>query len=108
MLGLGYTSGTIALVVAGILIGAVGGPLPAFLSERFRTRNRATGVSLAYAIPVAVFGGTAPYIITWLAATTGNALSAAYYTLGCAVISTIAILSIESSQRNHHLEELDD
>ncbi|HEY5856636.1 MAG TPA: MFS transporter [Aldersonia sp.] len=108
MLGLGFTSGTIALVVAGILIGAVGGPMPAFLSERFRTRNRATGVSLAYAIPVAVFGGTAPYIITWLAATTGNALSAAYYTLGCAVISTIAILNIESSQRNHHLEELDD
>ena len=81
--------------------------MPAFLSERFRTRNRATGVSVTYALSVAIFGGTAPYIITWLASTTGDPLSPAYYTLGCAVISTVALLTIRGTQRNQHREELE-
>ena len=107
MLKLGFGGGLVALVIAGILIGVVGGPMPAFLSERFRTRNRATGVSVTYALSVAVFGGTAPYIITWLASTTGDPLSAAYYTLGCATISVIALLTIRGAQRNQHHEELE-
>jgi MHS family proline/betaine transporter-like MFS transporter len=107
MLQLGFGGGLIALVIAGILIGAVGGPMPAFLSERFRTRNRATGVSVTYALSVAVFGGTAPYIITWLASTTGDPLSAAYYTLGCALISVVALLTIRGAQRNQYREELE-
>ncbi|SNT45114.1 MFS transporter [Rhodococcoides kyotonense] len=107
MLKLGFGGGLVALVIAGILIGVVGGPMPAFLSERFRTRNRATGVSVTYALSVAIFGGTAPYIITWLASTTGDPLSAAYYTLGCAAISVIALLTIRGAQRNQHREELE-
>ncbi|AII05632.1 major facilitator transporter [Rhodococcus opacus] len=107
MLNLGFGGGLVALVIAGLLIGVVGGPMPAFLSERFRTRNRATGVSVTYALSVAIFGGTAPYIITWLASTTGDPLSAAYYTLGCAAISVVALLTIRGAQRSQHREELD-
>ncbi|QYB02138.1 MFS transporter [Rhodococcus sp. USK10] len=107
MLKLGFGGGLIALVIAGVLIGVVGGPMPAFLSERFRTRNRATGVSVTYALSVALFGGTAPYIITWLASATGDPLSAAYYTLGCAAISVIALLTIRGAQLHQHREELE-
>ncbi|MGV9862709.1 MFS transporter [Rhodococcus koreensis] len=107
MLKLGFGGGLIALVIAGILIGVVGGPMPAFMSERFRTRNRATGVSVTYALSVAVFGGTAPYIITWLASTTGDPLSAAYYTLGCAAISVAALLTVRGAQRNQHHHQLE-
>ncbi|MFC9838743.1 MFS transporter [Rhodococcus sp. NPDC127530] len=107
MLNLGFGGGLVALVIAGLLIGVVGGPMPAFLSERFRTRNRATGVSVTYALSVAIFGGTAPYIITWLASTTGDPLSAAYYTLGCAGISVVALLTIRGAQRSQHREELE-
>ncbi|WP_087561697.1 MFS transporter [Rhodococcus sp. NCIMB 12038] len=107
MLKLGFGGGLVALIIAGILIGVVGGPMPAFLSERFRTRNRATGVSVTYALSVAIFGGTAPYIITWLASATGDPLSAAYYTLGCAAISAVALLTIRGTQRNQHREELE-
>ncbi|MFC9550295.1 MFS transporter [Rhodococcus sp. NPDC056960] len=106
MLNLGFGGGMVALVIAGLLIGVVGGPMPAFLSERFRTRNRATGVSVTYALSVAIFGGTAPYIITWLASTTGDPLSAAYYTIGCAAISVVALLTIRGRQRSGHREEL--
>ncbi|MGW4331373.1 MFS transporter [Rhodococcus koreensis] len=107
LLKLGFGGGLIALVIAGILIGVVGGPMPAFMSERFRTRNRATGVSVTYALSVAVFGGTAPYIITWLASTTGDPLSAAYYTLGCAAISVAALLTVRGAQRNQHHHQLE-
>ncbi|WP_043781485.1 MFS transporter [Rhodococcus sp. JVH1] len=107
MLKWGFGGGLVALIIAGILIGVVGGPMPAFLSERFRTRNRATGVSVTYALSVAIFGGTAPYIITWLASATGDPLSAAYYTLGCAIISVVALLTLRGSQRNQHREELE-
>lgn len=107
MLNLGFGGGLVALVIAGVLIGVVGGPMPAFMSERFRTRNRATGVSVTYALSVAIFGGTAPYIITWIASTTGDPLSAAYYTLGCAAISVVALLTIRGVHREQHKEELE-
>ncbi|RZL82808.1 MAG: MFS transporter [Rhodococcus sp. (in: high G+C Gram-positive bacteria)] len=108
MLNFGFAGGLTALAIAGVLIGAVGGPMPAFLSERFRTRNRATGISVTYALSVALFGGTAPYIITWLASETGDPLSAAYYTLGCAAISVIALLTIRGVDRDQHRAELED
>ena len=108
MLELGFAGGLVALFIAGILIGVVGGPMPAFLSERFRTRNRATGVAVTYALSVAVFGGTAPYAITWLADHTGDPLSAAYYTLGCAAVSTVGLLALTRHHRTDHLVQLRD
>ncbi|MGW5647682.1 MFS transporter [Saccharopolyspora sp. NPDC003752] len=38
----------------------------AMVSELFPTSVRATGVGLPYSIAVALFGGTAPYLNTWL------------------------------------------
>lgn len=93
LMGTGFAGGVVALFVAGLLIGVVGGPMPAFLSERFATRNRGTGVSVIYAISVAVFGGSAPYVITWIFQITNNPYAAAIYTLLCAVISTVALLA---------------
>jgi MHS family alpha-ketoglutarate permease-like MFS transporter len=37
------------------------------MAEQFPAEVRTTGIGLPYAIAVAVFGGTAPYITTWLA-----------------------------------------
>jgi MFS family permease len=106
MLKGGFGPALLSLVVAGALIGLVGGPLPALLSEQFPTRTRVTGVSLAYALSVAVFGGTAPFIITALVSATGNSLTAAYYTIGCGLITLITLLAIR--RRATHLEPLPD
>ena len=40
--------------------------LPAVYAEMFPTRIRATGLAIPYSIAVALFGGTAPYLQTWL------------------------------------------
>lgn len=97
LMDLGFGGGVFALVVAGILIGAVGGPMPAFLAERFPTRHRATGVSVVYGLTVAIFGGFAPYIITWLYSATGDPLAGGYYTLGAAAISVIGCIAWKRS-----------
>lgn len=107
MLDFGFAGGLFALIVAGLLIGVVGGPLPAFLSERFRTRNRATGVAVSFSLSVAIFGGTAPYLITWLADVTGDPRSAAYYTLGCGLISVVALMTVRGAQKGQHREQLE-
>ncbi|WP_166827971.1 MFS transporter [Brevibacterium limosum] len=36
------------------------------MAEQFPPEVRATGIGLPYALAVAIFGGTAPYIITWM------------------------------------------
>ena len=36
------------------------------MAEQFPPEVRATGIALPYALAVALFGGTAPYITTWL------------------------------------------
>ncbi|OPF80936.1 MFS transporter [Streptomyces antioxidans] len=36
------------------------------MAEQFPAEVRATGIALPYALAVAVFGGTAPYLTTWL------------------------------------------
>ncbi|GHJ36822.1 MFS transporter [Streptomyces sp. TS71-3] len=38
------------------------------MAEQFPARVRTTGIALPYALAVAVFGGTAPYITTWMSA----------------------------------------
>src|SRR5690606_19056969 len=40
----------------------------AIMSEQFPAAVRGTGIALPYALAVALFGGTAPYITTWLKA----------------------------------------
>lgn len=101
MMGAGFNLSIVALAIAGLLIGMLGGPMPALLSERFRTRNRATGVALSYALGVAIFGGTAPFVVTWIANATGDPLAAAYYTMGCAIVSLIALSFAQGKTHRH-------
>jgi MFS transporter, MHS family, proline/betaine transporter len=78
----------LAMVAAGYL-----GGLPALLTELFPVRNRSTGVSLSYNLSVALFGGLAPFTITWLIATTSDRAAPGYYLTGAAICSIVALLA---------------
>ncbi|OXM74863.1 MULTISPECIES: MFS transporter [Amycolatopsis] len=52
--------------VALFFLGAFVGIMPAYFAELFPTEVRASGVGVPYSLMVAVFGGTAPYVLTWL------------------------------------------
>ena len=53
--------------------------------------------SIGYNISVAIFGGTAPYVATWLTDRTGNELAPAYYVIVAAVISLATVLTMRET-----------
>jgi MFS family permease len=55
---------------------------------------RATGLAIAYSLGVAIFGGTATYIVTWLVGFTGNPLAATYYVFAANVVLLLAVLAV--------------
>ena len=55
---------------------------------------RATGMSLAYAIGVALFGGTTQFVITWLIGATGNPASPAWYVAVTSAITVVAMIAL--------------
>jgi MHS family proline/betaine transporter-like MFS transporter len=80
-----------------ILIAIFTGPAPAALGELYPTNVRSTGMSLAYNGAVAIFGGFAPFIATWMIAATGNNLAPAFYVVAAAVASLIAPLCMKET-----------
>ena len=68
-------------------------------AELFATRVRSSGYSIGYNVSVAVFGGTAPYVATWLVARTGNDLAPAFYVIAAAIISFVTILTMRETSR---------
>lgn len=68
-------------------------PASALLAELFPTRIRATGVSVTYSVGVVLFGGFTPVLLTALIGWTGQPVSIAYYLMGAAAISFLAVLT---------------
>ncbi len=77
--------------IMGVLMAGYMGPLGALMSELFPARMRTTGLSISYAFGVAIFGGFAPFINTWLIEATGSKLAPAFYLMFAAVISLVAL-----------------
>jgi MFS family permease len=55
---------------------------------------RALGMSIAYAVGVALFGGTTQFVITWLIAATGNPAAPAWYVAGTSVVCALAMAAL--------------
>lgn len=99
-----YPSLSTLLMVIGVLSAlhafnaGASGPL---LAEIFPKEARATGMSLAYALAVAIFGGFAQLIVTWLIDTTGNLNSPAWYVIGCGLLAFVAALFVTDRTNQH-------
>lgn len=75
-----------------IFLAFYAGAAPATYAEIFPTRVRYTALSIGYNVAVAVFGGFAPYIATWLIGITGgNKLAPTFYVIAAAVISFLIL-----------------
>ena len=79
--------------VLGIAIAAYLGSMPALLAELFPVRARSAGLSLSYAIGVAVFGGIAPFVHAWLIMQTGDPAAPAFYLVAAAIVSLVALVA---------------
>ncbi len=55
---------------------------------------RAVGMSIAYAVGVALFGGTTQFVVTWLIAATGNPAAPAWYVAGTSIVCALAMFAL--------------
>jgi len=77
--------------VIAVFVAAYAGAIPALISELFPIPVRTTAVSTSYSVAVAIFGGFAPFIITWLVDVTGSHLAPSYYLMFAAAVSLVAL-----------------
>jgi MHS family proline/betaine transporter-like MFS transporter len=96
------SSGSAALALAAqltmiVFLSFFSGACPATYSEVFPTRVRYTALSIGYNIAVAVFGGFAPFIATWLIRATGNNLAPAFYLMAAALVTFVVVLRIRET-----------
>jgi len=76
---------------------------PAVYAELFPTSVRTTGVGVPYSICIALFGGTAPYLQTWMGATFPDASPFPFYAVALLVISGLTVLKLpETKARDLH------
>ncbi|MDO5700525.1 MAG: MFS transporter [Bowdeniella nasicola] len=80
-------------IVFCILLTTNDGTLATFLAETFPTSVRYTGFALSFNLANAVFGGTAPYISTWLINKTDNILAPAWYLVGVSVLALVGMVA---------------
>ncbi|MER6689499.1 MFS transporter [Streptomyces minutiscleroticus] len=67
------------------------------MAEQFPPEVRATGIALPYALAVALFGGTAPYVTTWMSEN-GHADKLWLYVCGAALISLVVYLTMPETK----------
>ncbi|SFN54150.1 MFS transporter, MHS family, proline/betaine transporter [Pseudonocardia ammonioxydans] len=98
------TSGSFGLIVIGLVIfGASAGACASVINptviEMFPTRVRVSGHGITYNLSVALFGGSAPYVLTWLGGVTGSSMVGAFYVMVLALVSLPAILGLTETAR---------
>jgi MFS transporter, MHS family, proline/betaine transporter len=81
----------IAQLIVAVIQSLYTGTIPVILAEMFPTRVRYTALSVSYGFSVAIFGGFAPFVATWLVASTGSPLSPAILVVAAGLASAVAI-----------------
>jgi MHS family proline/betaine transporter-like MFS transporter len=81
LIGLFAAAGVVAAICAGTVI--------AICADLFPTRIRFTGVAMSFNLAFTFFSGLAPVVMTVLTRNTGVPANAAYYMIGCALLSLL-------------------
>jgi MHS family proline/betaine transporter-like MFS transporter len=82
-----------------VMLGLGAGTVTLLVLEALPARVRATGVAIAHALNVALFGSTAQFIVTGLVKWTGNPMSAAWYVTPACLVSFCAVVLFRERAR---------
>ena len=91
----------VAGAVMGALIAAGAAPLFAFMAEMFPTRLRTSSVSIGYNASVMIFGGTAPFIATFLIDWTGSDVAPSFYLVAAAAGTALTLWLARINKTSH-------
>jgi len=98
--GPSFTTVIAIQIVIGLIISLYSGAGPAAISEIFPTSSRSTWMTTGYALSVAIFGGFAPYIATWLIKQMNAPIAPVYYVIAAAIISFVVNFRLKETA--HH------
>lgn len=84
-------------VLLAILFAGYTGVIHILLVELFPTRVRVSAYAIGYNFATAMFGGSAPFLMTWLIGLSGNTQFPSYYVVATALGSFAAVLKIRES-----------
>ena len=75
------------------------GPVPALMTEVFPVSIRTTALSLVMNLGVLLFGGLAPFALTWVISKTGDLMTPVYYITFSSVLGLIGLLLLRDDRR---------
>jgi MHS family proline/betaine transporter-like MFS transporter len=76
------------------ILGSYIAPIPTLVVELFPTKTRYTGMSLACNLAAAIFGGTAPILVTKMISLSGSNSPISFYIMVAAIASFCCIASV--------------
>ena len=95
----GSLSAILGLAILGALHGVYLGPITAAFAELFSTQVRYGAFSIGHNISAAIFGGSAPFLATYLTSATGSSLAPAFMIVAGALGSLVAVtISTETAR----------
>lgn len=94
-----FEGALLAQIALSLIMGVFFAPYPATLVELFPLKVRYSGLAISHSISMAAFGGTAPFIATWLIHLTDSNAAPALYLSGASVISVIALFFMKDRYR---------
>jgi MHS family proline/betaine transporter-like MFS transporter len=86
-----------AIIIMAFFAAMIVGASSAAYVELFSTETRFSGIALGYNGTLAIFGGTTPFVATWLVHTTGHILAPAWYFLAAVIICGLTALCMPES-----------
>lgn len=100
MVGQTFLSLFLPATIILVFMGAVLSITPAVFSELFPTSVRTVGVAFPYAVAVAIFGGTAPYLQNWISTQYSVGMFSPYVCLLLVVSTVVAFFLPETKAKD--------
>jgi MHS family proline/betaine transporter-like MFS transporter len=94
----------VSVMLVAACFGLFNSSTTALMAELLPTRVRATGIAVGYNVAVAVFGGSAPYIATWLISRTGSLQAPLWFFVATALISLVTLMTVRTSSLHDRSE----
>ena len=91
---------SVALIIFALTNGCIQGAMPVAMADMFPARLRFSGMAIGYNLTLALFGGTAPLVATWLIKETGHLTAPAWYLVVIAAVTFIVTLTIQPHPEN--------
>jgi MFS family permease len=88
-----YAAGALLSTLLGLGLA----PILVQVSESLPVQMRSGGIGIIYAVAVSLFGGTTPFVVTWLTEITHSPLAPAWYMCGFLAIGVLAMLTMKET-----------